>query len=82
MAVHIRLARHGSKKHPHYRVVVTDHRSSRDGRFLENIGTFDPNRNAGTLTLDRARLEYWTKQGALASHTLSRLLKTHPAPQG
>ena len=75
MAVHIRLARAGAKKKPFYRVVVTDHRSPRGGRFLENIGTYDPSKDPGLLTVDQTRLEYWTGQGALPSDTLSRLLK-------
>jgi small subunit ribosomal protein S16 len=73
MAVHIRLARHGTKKSPFYRIVVTDQRNSRDGRFIENIGTYDPNRPA--FLVDRQRLEYWRGQGARPSHTLERLLK-------
>ncbi len=80
MAVHIRLARHGSKKHPHYRVVVTDQRNSRDGSFIESIGTYDPAADPGVLKVDGARLAHWTKQGALPSPTLARLLKRKPAP--
>ena len=86
MAVHIRLSRAGTKKKPFYRVVVTDQRSPRGGRFLENIGTFDPLLDAKTaksdkadkpaaLHLDHARLEYWTSKGATPSETLARLLK-------
>ncbi len=89
MAVHIRLARGGTKKRPFYRVVVTDQRSPRGGRFLENIGTFDPlldaknaknatvadDKKLPSLTLDHARLDYWRGQGAKASETLGRLLK-------
>jgi small subunit ribosomal protein S16 len=75
MAVHIRLARAGAKKKPFYRLVVTDHRSPRGGRFLENIGTFDPNRDQGIFTFDQARLEHWTKNGAVPSDTVKRLLK-------
>lgn len=75
MAVHIRLARHGSKKNPFYRLIVTDQRNPRDGRFIENIGTYDPSANPGLLKIDSARLEYWTKQGAQPSHTVDRLLK-------
>jgi small subunit ribosomal protein S16 len=74
MAVHIRLARHGSKKHAFYRIVVTDQRNPRDGRFIENIGTYDP-AQSGQLKVDETRLEYWTKHGAQPSHTLERLLK-------
>ncbi|HEV8244820.1 MAG TPA: 30S ribosomal protein S16 [Polyangiaceae bacterium] len=78
MAVHIRLSRHGSKKSAFYRVVVADHRRPRDGRFIENIGTFDPD---GSLQIDRARLDYWRSKGAQPSHTLERLLKKNPAPE-
>jgi small subunit ribosomal protein S16 len=70
--VEIRLSRHGTKKTPFYRVVVTEKRRPRDGRFIENIGTFDP---AGALNIDSGRLDYWRKQGAKPSHTLDRLLK-------
>jgi len=75
MAVHIRLARAGAKKRPFYRVVVTDHRSPRGGRFLENIGTYDPAKDPGHFVIDRARLEYWTGHGATASETVDRLIK-------
>jgi len=75
MAVHIRLARHGSKKRPFYRVVVTDHRNPRDGRFIERIGTFDPNVEGG-LTLDLSRVEHWKGHGAQASETVQKLIKT------
>ena len=77
MAVHIRLARQGTKKRPFYRVVVTDQRSPRGGRFLENIGTFDPQKEMkdGPLKIDQERLAYWRGTGALPSETLARLLK-------
>jgi small subunit ribosomal protein S16 len=75
MAVHIRLARAGAKKRPFYRVVVTDHRSPRGGRFLENIGTYDPSQDPGQLVLDRSRFEYWTGHGATPSETVSRLAR-------
>jgi small subunit ribosomal protein S16 len=74
MAVHIRLARHGSKKRPFYRVVVADQRNSRDGRFLEHIGSFDPNVESG-LSLDLARVNHWKSQGAQPSDTVARLIK-------
>ena len=79
MAVHIRLSRHGTKKVPFYRIVVTDHRSRRDGKFIENIGTWNPVSKPVSLLVDRARLTYWQSKGALPSHTLTRLLRTHPA---
>lgn len=75
MAVHIRLARHGSNKRPFYRVVVTDQRNPRDGRFIEKVGTFDPSLPGG-LTLDAQRVTYWKSQGAQTSPTVERLLKT------
>ncbi|OQX67054.1 MAG: 30S ribosomal protein S16 [Sorangiineae bacterium NIC37A_2] len=74
MAVHIRLSRHGSKKRPFYRVVVTDQRNPRDGRFIERLGTFDPNAEKG-LSLNLERIAYWRSQGAEASPTLDRLVK-------
>ena len=69
MAVHIRLTRQGSKKKPFYRIVVTDHRSPREGRFLELIGTYDPSKDPGLFTVDSERLAYWTKNGATRSRT-------------
>lgn len=81
MAVHIRLARQGTKKKPFYRIVVTDERSPRGGRFLENIGTFDPAKpmkaEAGKtpLHLDHERLTHWVGRGAQPSQTLARLIK-------
>ncbi len=81
MAVHIRLARHGSKKRPFYRVVVTDQRNSRDGRFIEKVGTFDPNQEGG-LTLDAARIDHWKGLGAQTSPTVERLLKNAIKAQG
>ena len=80
MAVHIRLFRHGTKKLPFYRIVVTDHRSRRDGRFIENIGERSSPRPSRSLAVDRERLSYWQSKGAEPSHTLAQLLKKHPAP--
>ena len=77
MAVHIRLARAGAKKNPFYRLVVTDHRAPRGGRFLERVGTFDPAKKelGSGLLVDLARLEYWTARGATPSDTVQGLLK-------
>lgn len=77
MAVTIRLARQGTKKKPFYRVVVTDSRSPRGGRFLENIGTFDPSKDVKdqALKLNAERLDYWRAVGAVPSETLTRLIK-------
>jgi len=78
--VTIRLARHGTNKAPFYRIVVTDHRHPRDGRHIENIGTFDPSKTPVRFELDRARLAYWTERGARPSETVTRLIKRNPAP--
>ncbi len=75
MAVHIRLARYGTKKAPFYRIVVTDQRNARDGRFIENLGTFDPRTEKGGFVCDGQRLDYWVSQGALPSATIQKLLK-------
>ena len=72
--VTIRLARAGTKKRPFYRVVVTDSRSPRGGKFLENIGTFDPAKD-GVFQVKQERLSYWTGKGARPSATVSQLLK-------
>jgi small subunit ribosomal protein S16 len=62
--VKIRLARHGAKKRPYYHVVVTDSESPRDGKFLEQIGTYDPSRSESEIRLRFERLEYWLSVGA------------------
>jgi small subunit ribosomal protein S16 len=72
--VTIRLSRGGSNKNPFYRVVVTNSRSKRDGRYLESIGTWDPSaEKAGKLVLDRARYDHWVKLGAKPSDTVGHL---------
>src|ERR1019366_9062326 len=75
MAVHIRLSRIGAKKRPFYRIIVADHRSPNGGRFLENIGTYDPTGEPTKCSIDTARLTYWRGHGALPSATLDRLIK-------
>ena len=75
MAVHIRLSRIGAKKRPFYRIIVADHRSPNGGRFLENIGTYDPTREPVHFTVNLERLTYWRSKGALPSQTLDQLLK-------
>jgi small subunit ribosomal protein S16 len=77
MAVHIRLSRAGAKKRPFYRLMVTDHRSPRGGKFLENIGTYDPSKDPGLFQVDQARLDFWRNHGATPSDTVDRLLKLH-----
>lgn len=73
MAVHIRLARMGTKKTPFYRIVVADQRASRGGRFIERVGTFDPLRSE--LRVEGARVQHWLSKGAKPSHTVAVLLK-------
>jgi small subunit ribosomal protein S16 len=64
MSVKIRLSRHGAKKKPFYRIVVSDSRSPRDGRFIEQVGTYDPKSSAGGIKIEREKLEKWLKNGA------------------
>ena len=75
MAVKIRLARFGAKKRPFYRIVVADGRYPRDGRFLENVGTYNPMVEPNEITLKKERIEYWLGQGATPSDTVNSLLK-------
>ncbi|MFO1518446.1 MAG: 30S ribosomal protein S16 [bacterium] len=79
MSVRIRLARHGTKKKPFYRIVVADQESPRDGRFLEVVGTYSPRDQAQKCTLKRERIEYWISKGAQPSQTVGELLKSTPA---
>jgi small subunit ribosomal protein S16 len=72
--VKVRLARAGAKKRPFYRVVVTDSRSPRDGRFIEQIGTYDPKQEPAVFKVRQDRLEHWLKVGAQPSETLHRLI--------
>jgi len=75
MAVKIRLARHGAKKRPFYRVVVADSESPRDGRFLETVGTYNPLLNPAAVSFKKERLQYWMGQGAVPTDTVKSLLK-------
>lgn len=73
--VKIRLARHGAKKRPYYHIVVTDVQNSRDGSFLEQIGTYDPAKPMAEAKLDRERLEHWVGFGAQITTTLRKLIR-------
>ncbi len=77
MAVVIRLKRIGAKKKPCYRIVVTDSRNPRDGRFIEEIGTYEPRKNPVGITLKKDRAEYWVGVGAQPSSTVKSLFKKH-----
>jgi small subunit ribosomal protein S16 len=73
--VRIRLRRQGAKKQPTYRVVVADSRSPRDGRFIENIGFYDPRADPPAITIKGERALYWLGQGAQPSDAVLRMLK-------
>ena len=73
----IRLTRKGRKKVPFYRIVVADSRMPRDGRFLENLGTYDPIKKEVKMNLER--IDYWVKVGAKMSDTVARLHKKEVA---
>ena len=73
--VKIRLARHGAKKKPFYRIVVTDTRSPRDGRFIEQIGYYDPTRKPTVVEIKKEKLDRWLQQGAQPSETVAHLIK-------
>ena len=75
MSVKIRLARFGAKKKPYYRIVVADGRSPRDGRFIERVGTYDPNLDPPKITVDKEKVKEWLKRGATPSETVKSLLK-------
>jgi small subunit ribosomal protein S16 len=75
MAVTIRLARHGAKKRPFYRIVVADRRFARDGRRLEELGTYDPRQKPLRLEFEAERLAEWLKRGARPSATVAELIK-------
>lgn len=73
--VKIRLRRMGAKKSPFYRIVVADSRYPRDGRFIEEIGTYDPKSNPAGVNVDIARAQAWIKTGAQPTETVRALLK-------
>ena len=75
MATKIRLRRMGAKKNPYYRIVVADSRSPRDGRCIEEIGTYDPLTNPATVTVDAEKAQAWIKNGAQPTDTVKALLK-------
>jgi small subunit ribosomal protein S16 len=79
MAVSIRLRREGTTNRPHYKIVVADSRSPRDGKFIEIIGNYDPKVKGHNSTLNIERAEYWMKRGAQPSDTVRSLLKKNKA---
>ena len=75
--VRIRLRRMGAKKKPFYRIVVSDQRNARNGRFIETIGTYNPLTDPATVELNADRASHWLRHGAQASDAVARLLKRH-----
>lgn len=75
MAVKIRLKRMGAKKNPFYRVVVADSRYPRDGRFIEEIGTYNPLTDPAQINIDGEKAANWIKKGAQPTDTVKSLLK-------
>ena len=76
MAVKIRLKRIGKKKNPFYRIVVADSRSPRDGRFIEEIGTYDPNKKPSEFVVNEELAKKWLSDGAQPTETVARIFKT------
>ena len=75
MAVKIRLRRMGQKKAPFYRIVVADSRSPRDGKFIDEIGTYDPTRNPSAINVDEEAARKWLANGAQPTETVSKIFK-------
>ena len=81
MAVKIRLRRMGAKRQPSYRVVVADSRYPRDGRFIEQIGFYDPTKSPSVIRIDNEKAQQWLKNGAQPTDTVRALLKKSGAIQ-
>ena len=75
MAVKIRLRRMGAKKAPFYRIVVADSRYPRDGRFIEEVGFYDPTKEPSVIKVDAEKVEKWIASGAQPTDTVKALLK-------
>ena len=75
MAVKIRLTRLGKKKQPTYRVVVMDSRKQRDGKYIEQLGIYDPRQEPSLITIDNERALYWLKTGAQPTERVAKLLQ-------
>lgn len=80
MGVRIRLTRKGRKKQPFYRIVVADSKSSRDGKFLDIVGTYDPMQDPAVITLNTEKIEEWMGKGARPTGTVKTLLDKYEAP--
>lgn len=76
MSVKIRLARHGAKKAPYYRVVVADSRKPRDGKLIEEVGRYNPCVQPSMVKLDLEKIDQWIANGAQPTETVARLIET------
>ena len=81
MAVKIRLARHGSKKRPYYRIVVAHSEAPRDGRYIEQVGVYDPTRSPAHVEFKTEKLSAWLSKGASPTQTVAQLIRK-AAPAG
>ncbi|HEU0265967.1 MAG TPA: 30S ribosomal protein S16 [Geobacterales bacterium] len=75
MAIKIRLARAGAKKKPYYRIIVADGRCKRDGRFIEKVGTYDPNQEPAQVRFEEEKTLEWLGKGATPTETVRQMLK-------
>ena len=75
MAVKMRLTRMGKKKKPQYRIVVADSRNARDGKVIDEVGTYDPNTTPSTFKFDEEKAKKWLANGAQPTETVGKLLK-------
>ena len=79
MAVKIRLARHGSRKNPFYRIVVANSESPRDGRYIDQVGLYDPTRSPTLIQFKAEKLAAWLKKGARPTQTVAQLIRKNAA---
>lgn len=75
MAIKMRLARAGAKKKPFYQIIIADVRSRRDGRFIENVGTYDPNQEPAAVKFEEGKTLEWLGKGAQPTDTVKQILK-------
>ena len=73
--IKLRMARHGAKKAPFYRLVAMDERKRRDGRFIEQLGHYDPMRDPADIKVNLERVDFWVGRGARLSETASKVVK-------
>ena len=77
MAVKVRMTRAGGKHKPFFRIVVADERAPRDGRFIEQVGTYDPVPKPEAVKLEMDRIEHWFSKGAKPTRTVAELIRRH-----